>query len=139
MLNQGKIEAATFSRPLSDMALLGGGRIICDDSQESLLASSLMVTSAALNDRPDDIRKFLAAWSQATEKISADPSGYRSLLVSVASISEEIADQIEVPGFDKPRLPEPEEYQSKMEWNLDKGNISKLIPYEDVVADGYLP
>ena len=139
MLNQGKIESATLSRPLSDMALLGGARIICDDSQESLLTSSIIFTRAAINDRPDDIRKFLAAWSQATEKISVDPAAYRSLLVSVASIPDEIAHKIEVPGFDKIRLPELEEYQTKMQWNLEKGNINHPIPYDEVVATGFLP
>jgi NitT/TauT family transport system substrate-binding protein len=139
MMNQGKIEAATFSRPLADLAILGGGRIICDDSKESLLASSIMVSSAFLKDRPADVKKFLNAFSLATEKISADPAKYRSLLVNIASISADIADKIEVPKFDKLRLPTQEEYQSKLDWNLEKKNTSKAIPYQDIVASGYLP
>lgn len=139
MLNQGKIEAATFSRPLADLAILGGGRVICDDSKESLLASSIMFSSAFLKERPTDVKKFVKAFSLATEKISANPSQYRSLLVSIASISADIADKIEVPGFGKLRLPTQEEYQSKLDWNLEKKNISKSISYQDIVVSGYLP
>ena len=139
MLNQGKIEAATFSRPLSDMALVGNGRIVCDDSQQPLLASSIMVSTTVLNARPDDVKKFLKSWSLATEKISANPEHYRGLLVSIASISTEIADKIEVPKFDRLRLPTQEEYQTKLNWNLEKQNLSKTISYQDIVASGYLP
>jgi NitT/TauT family transport system substrate-binding protein len=139
MMNQGKIEAATFSRPLSDMALLGGGRIILDDSQQSLLASSIMVSTGVLKSRPDDVRHFLKAWSLAARKISADPAGYRSLLVSVASISPDLADKIEVPKFDPLRLPTQQEYQAKLEWNLAQNNLKHAISYQDIVAGGYLP
>jgi NitT/TauT family transport system substrate-binding protein len=139
MMNQEKIGVATFSRPLSDMALLAGGRIICDDSRQSLLTSSIMVSSGSLKARPGDIKKFLGAWTLATEKISSDPARYRSLLVKVAAISADIADKIEVPGFTKPRLPTPEEYNSKMEWNMLKKNIDRIISYQDIVAKGYLP
>ena len=139
MLNQGKIEAATFSRPLSDMALMGGGRIIADDSQGSLLVSSIMVSTAALQTRPDDVRKFLKAWSLAAQRISADSAQFRSLLVSIASISTALADKIEVPKFEMLRLPTREEYQTKLEWNLAKNNLSKNILYQDIVAGGYLP
>jgi NitT/TauT family transport system substrate-binding protein len=139
MMNQGKIEVATFSRPLSDMALIGGGKVVCDDSQETLLTSCIMVSAAALDSRSSDVKKFVKGWASAAEKISADPDKYRSLLVSFASISPDIADTIEVPSFDQPRLPTQDEYQAKMEWNLQKNNINHIILYDDIVAKGYLP
>jgi NitT/TauT family transport system substrate-binding protein len=139
MLNQGKIDVATFSRPLSDLAILNGGQVICDDNQSSLLTSSIMVSSTFINNRPGDVKKFVKAFSLATDKISANPNQYRSLLVSVASISTDIADKIEVPKFDKPRLPTQSEYQTKLDWNLAKNNLIKSIGYQDIVATGYIP
>ena len=139
MLNQGKIDVATFSRPLSDLALLNGGQVICDDSNYSLLTSSIMVSNTSLNNRPGEVKKFVKAWSLATDKITANPNQYRSLLVNVASISSDIADKIEVPKFDKPRLPTQAEYQTKLDWNLAKNNLSKSISYQDVVVTGYIP
>jgi NitT/TauT family transport system substrate-binding protein len=139
MLNQEKIQAAAFSRPLSDAALAGGGKLVCDDSQNSLMTVCILFSTKALNDRPEDIKKFLKAWSSASEKISSDPSKYRALLVSTANIPANLADKIDVPKFDPLRMPKLEEYQPKMEWNLQKGNLSKSVAFEDVLSNGYLP
>jgi NitT/TauT family transport system substrate-binding protein len=139
MLNQGQIEAASFSRPLSDMAILGGGKVIIDDSKQSLLTCSIMISTNTLKARPDDVKNFMKAWTKATQNISADPVKYLSTLVKSANIAAELADKIVVPKFDMPRAPTKEEYQPKLEWNLAQKNISKPIPLEDIYAPGYLP
>jgi len=139
MLNQGKIEAATFSRMLSDMAILGGGRLICDDSQNSLMTVCLYFTTSFLKDRPEDTKKFLKAWDKAVQKISNNPSAYLNTLISAANISADLAGKIEVPKFDQLRMPTRDEYNSKMEWNLARGNISHRVEYEEIVDSGYLP
>jgi NitT/TauT family transport system substrate-binding protein len=139
LLNEGKIEAGTFSRPLSDMAVASGARIVADDSRGSLLASSILVSSAAVTGRPDDVKQLLKGFSQASEKISANPAKYRSLLVKIAGISDNLAATIEVPAFGSLRLPTPEEYHSKLAWNLEKQNLGRTIAYQDIVAPGFLP
>ncbi len=139
MLNQEKIQAATFSRPLSDAALASGCKLVCDDSQNSLMTVCILFSSKVLKDRTEDVKKFLKAWSSAAEKISADPSKYRALLVSTANIPANLADKIDVPKFDALRMPKLEEYQTKMDWNIQKGNLSKGVAFEDVLANGYLP
>jgi NitT/TauT family transport system substrate-binding protein len=139
MLNQGKIDVATFSRPLSDMALETGGRLVLDDSQQSLLTSAIMISSDALKSRAGDVRSFLKGWSLACQEISAAPVSYRDLLVKVAAISPDIAATISVPPFDALRLPTRAEYQDKLEWNLANHNITRSIAFEDIVASGYLP
>ncbi len=139
MLNQGKIQAGTFSRPLSDSAVLNGNKIICDDSKQSLLTSSIMFSASFLKTRPDDVKKFLKAWSQATQKISANPQSYNDLLIKVANIPSDAAAKITVPKFDMLRNPTQDEFQSKADWMLDKGLLTRKMAYGDVVATGYLP
>ncbi len=139
MMNQGKIEAGTFSRPLSDAAVLNGNRVICDDGKQSLLTSSIMFSASTLQNRPDDVTNFLKAWSQATEKISAEPQKYRDLLVTVANIPANVATNIDVPKFDLLRNPTPEEFELKADWLLANGLISKRIDYKTVVSFNYLP
>lgn len=138
-MNQGKIQAGTFSRPLSDAAVLNGNRIICDDSRQSLLTSSIMFSASTLKSRPEDVKKFLKAWAQAARNISANQKNYSSLLIKVANISSAVAAKIEVPKFSVLRNPTQDEFLSKADWMLEKGLIAKKIGYQSVVSSEYLP
>lgn len=138
MMNQGKIQAATFSPPLSDVAVSNGNKIICDDGQQALVIPCIMFSVSTLESRPGDVKKFLTAWSQASEKITADPQKYNSLLVQVANIPADIAGTIQVPEFNSLRNPTADEFQAKADWMSGKGLISRDMVYEDVVASVYL-
>ena len=139
MLNEGKIQAGTFSRPLSDSAVLSGNKVVCDDSSQSLLTSSIMFSTSFLKSRPDDVKKFLKAWSQAVQKISENPQNYNSLLIKVANIPSDVAAKITVPKFEMLKNPSLEEFQSKADWMLAKGLLTRKITYQDLVSTDYLP
>lgn len=139
MLNQGKIQAASFSRPLSDQAELDGHRVICDDSEVSLLTSCVIATADCLKERPGDVKKFVAAWNEAAKRITSDPQKYSDLMVTVANISEVLKGKIVVPDYGVLQAPSQEAFQMKRDWMLEKGVIEKNLSYEDVISTEYLP
>lgn len=138
MMNQGQIQAATFSPPLSDVAVYNGNKVICDDGQQALVIPCIMFTVSSLESRPGDVEKFLAAWSQAARRITDDPQSYSGLLVQVANVPAEIADTISVPDFDALRAPTADEFQSKADWMSVNGLIGEMS-YQDIVTPDYLP
>ncbi|HSW58030.1 MAG TPA: MetQ/NlpA family ABC transporter substrate-binding protein [Dehalococcoidales bacterium] len=139
MMSQNKINAAAFSRPLADAAVLAGNVVICNDAQKSLLTSSIMFTAETVKNRPNDIKKFLKAWDQATKNISNDPPKYQSLLIETAKISEAVAKTISVPKFDSLRALKQEDLQPKTDWLLGKEIIKREVKLADIATARFLP
>lgn len=136
MLNQGKISAAILSSPLSDMAVLNGGRVIVDDIELPLAGPGLVFSQAALKDKSDAISRFIQAWQQAVELINTNPEKYRGLLGEIARIPESVS--LDVPTFPQLGLPDPTEIESVVDWMISKEIMSEPIAYEKVVETKYL-
>lgn len=136
MLNQGKVAAAILTPPLSDMAVLNGGRVIVDDIAEPFAGPGLVFSQAALKDKSDAIHRFIQAWQQAVELINTNPEKYRGLLVEIARVPESVS--LEVPVFCQLGLPDQTEVESVVNWMIAKEIMSKPITYEKVVETKYL-
>jgi NitT/TauT family transport system substrate-binding protein len=139
MMNQNKLNAGTFSRPLADAAVLSGNKVICDDSQNTLLTSSIMFGVNVIKNRPGDIKKFLKAWDLATKNISDKPDQYNGLLIQSAKISDTVAKSIKVPKFNALRALKDADFQPKAEWLLNKGVITQKPTLSDIATSSYLP
>jgi len=138
VLNQGKVTAAILTPPLSNLAVLNGGKVIVDDIEQPFAGPGLIFSQGALKDKSEAISQFIQAWQQAVELINAEPEKYHSLLGEVARVPEAVSESIEVPTFPKLQLPTKAQVESVVNWMIDKGLISKRLAYEKVVETKYL-
>lgn len=136
MLNQGKVAAAILTPPLSDMAVLNGGRVIVDDIAEPFAGPGLIFSLDALKDKSDTISRCIQAWQQAVELINTNPEKYHGLLVEIARVPESVS--LEVPVFCQLDFPDKTEVESVVNWMIAKEIMSKPITYEKVVETKYL-
>lgn len=138
MLNQGKVPAAILTPPLSDMAVLNGGRVIVDDIEQPFAGPGLVFSQGALKDKSDAISRLIQAWQQAVELINAKPEKYHSLLGETARVPEAVSESIKVPTFPKLQLPTKAAVESVVNWMIGKGLMSQRLAYEEVVDTKYL-
>jgi len=138
LLNQGTIPVAILSSPLSDLAVLNGGRIIVNDINEPFAGPGLVFTQSALENKSEAIGRFLNVWQQMIELINNDPEKYQDLFNEVARVPEEVSKDLKVPTFPKLELPTSTEVESVLGWMIGKGIISEPLPYDEIVDTQYL-
>lgn len=138
MLNQGKVPVAILSSPLSDLAVLTGGRVIVDDRDDPFAGPGLVFTNKALTNKSEAIERFIKAWQQAIDLINANPEKYHGLLNEIANVPEGVSERMKVPTFPHLRLPDRAEIESTVDWMIAKGLTSKRLAYEDIVDARYL-
>ena len=136
MLNQGKVSAAILTPPLSDMAVLAGGRVIINDTAEPFAGPGLIFSLEALENKSDAINRCIQAWQQAVELINTNPEKYQNLLNEVAFVPESV--NLDVPTFPQLGLPNQTEIESVVNWMIAKEIMSQPIAYEKVVETKYL-
>ena len=137
MLSQGKVPAAILTSPLSDLAVVNGGRVIIYD-EEPFAGPGLIFSLDALEHKSDAINRCIQAWQQAVELINTDTEKYHSLLIEVAKVPEVVSKDVEVPAFPELRLPTEAEVDSVVSWMIGKGIAGKRLAYEQVVDKTYL-
>jgi len=138
MLSQGKVSAAILTPPLSDMAVLNGGRVIIDDIAEPFAGPGLIFSLGTLRDKSDTISRCIRAWQQAVELINTNPEKYHSLLTEVALVPESLSETLEVPVFCQLDFPDKMEVELVVNWMIAKEIMSQPVAYEKVVETKYL-
>jgi len=138
ILSQGKVAAAILTPPLSDLAVLNGGRIIVDDTRQPFAGPGLVFSTDALRDKSEAIDRCIQAWQQAVGLINTEPEKYHSLLTEVARVPEAVSRRMEVPTFPKLRLPTEAEVDSVVSWMIGKELVSKPITFAEVVDTTHL-
>lgn len=132
ILNQGKIPAAIFAPPLSDLALISGAKAILDDTKQPFAGPGLILSTRALKNKSEAINRCIQAWQQAVELVNAKPAKYRALLTEVASVPEPVRERVEVPTFAKLRLPTETEINEVVSWMMGKGLMTRSLKLEEV-------
>ncbi len=138
MLNQGMVPAAILSSPLSDLAVLSGGRVIVNDLEQPFAGPGLVFTRGALKDKSDAIGRFIQVWQQAVELINTEPEKYHGLLSEISRAPETISQSLKVPTFPKLELPTQAEVESVVDWMVDKGITDNRLAYEEIMETKYL-
>ena len=135
-LNQGKVAAAILTPPLSDFAVVKGGRVITNDMEEPFAGPGLIFSLKALENKSDSISRCVQAWQQTVELINSNPKKYQDVLNEVALVPEVI--NLEVPNFPKLELPAEASIDSVVSWFIDKRLMNKPVNYREVVETKYL-
>ena len=139
MLQQGQVAAAGLPEPLSTLAQKQGARLLLDDRQGGFGQSVWVFRQDFLKERPNDAKRFLAAYEKAVAAINANPEKYRSLLVSKANLPASLQDSFAVPKLPTAAVPTPAEVDRVVKWMVDKGMLSRSLSYAELVDGGYLP
>jgi NitT/TauT family transport system substrate-binding protein len=135
-LNQGRVAAAILTPPLSDLAVVNGGKVIINDIEEPFAGPGLIFSLEALENKSDTISRCVQAWQEATKLINANPEKYQSLLNQVAFVPESV--NLEVPTYPKLNLPVEESVESVVDWMIAEGLMNVQLTYEELVDTSYL-
>jgi NitT/TauT family transport system substrate-binding protein len=134
-LMSGQIEAATLPDPLAQGAVAGGAVPLVDDGQYTKYSQSVLSFSvAAIESKPETIKKFLSAWNQAVDDLNQNPEQYADLLIEKARVPESIQGTYQMPPFPLREVPTQDEWEDVVDWLLQKDLIDRSLPYENSVV-----
>jgi NitT/TauT family transport system substrate-binding protein len=81
LLGSGQLKAATLPEPLATLAEQQGAvRLVPDARNPDHSNSVISFAAQALKDKPQTVRKFLAAYEKGVSDINADPTQWQPLL-----------------------------------------------------------
>jgi NitT/TauT family transport system substrate-binding protein len=140
LLNTGQLDAATLPEPLTSLALHQGAVLLLDDSKYPEYSSSTITfRKDVLDNRPDDVRAFLAAIEDAVNAINANPEKYQDVLIEMKVVPEVLQGKFEVPKFVTAGVPTEDQFKDVLDWTISKGLMTKDLPYSDSVNPAFLP
>ena len=95
----------------------------------------------ALKDRlmeedPEAVANFLAAYNEAIEKLNSHPEDYEALFREKVAVSEALLEQYQIPSFTPDSVPEPAEVEGVLSWMRKNELIIEDYDYEEVVYVG---
>jgi NitT/TauT family transport system substrate-binding protein len=139
-LMNGNIKAAVLPDPLAQGAIAAGAKLVVDDTAHQELSQSVLVfQNAALQARPDAVRKFLVAWEKAVKEVNANPEKYRAVLMEQGRVPQSIQESYKMPPFPERGVPSESEVADVTAWLKEKGLVNRDIPYGDMVDASFLP
>ncbi len=140
LLVEGQLQAATLPDPLAQAALQAGATLIIDDSAyPEFSVSTLSFSTEAIENNPEAIRRFLAAWDRAVQDLNADPEAYRALFLEKVRVPESVQETYEIPPFPRGSVPTESQWADVIAWLLDKGLIDSELPYAGSITTAFLP
>lgn len=140
LLNSGKLEAAMLPEPLTSLAIQQGAVVVLDDSKyPNYSNSTITFRKDVLDQRPEDVRNFLAAIEDAVNAINANPAKYETLLVDMKVVPAPLQGSFEVPAFIAAGIPSEAQFTDVLEWTKSKGLLTKDQNYTDCVNPAFLP
>lgn len=134
----GKVPAAILTSPLSDLAVFKGCKIIISDTAQPFGGPGLIFSIKALEGKPNTVGKFVQVWQESVQMINANPEKYQDLLATVANVSKEIANSLQVPALPKLGLPSESEMKSIMDWMEANKILTSRPAYSDMVDTKYI-
>jgi len=139
LLGEGKLKAATLPEPLATLAEQQGALRVVPDAQNPDHSNSVISFSAqAIKDKPQTVRKFLAAYERAVADVNAGPTQWQPLLNENKIIPPALTDY-KLPLFPKASVPTQDQFADVQKWMKDKGMITADVPYANLVDGTFLP
>jgi len=139
LLSEGQVAAAVLPEPLATLATGAGATVLATDAEAEFVPTVLAFRTAVLEENPDAVRAFLAAFERAVLAINADPETFRDVMVANINIPEPLRETYPVPTFPVAGVPTEDQAQLVVDWSLAKGLIEDAIPYEELVDGSFLP
>lgn len=133
LLMSGQLKAASLPEPFVSLALQQGGVIVPggdDATATENLSQSVLCVSGKYASTPEGaaaLAGVLKAWDQAVADINADPSAFRSTLVSKANLPQPLATSYQVSEYPKAAPPTAGEIQRVLDWMQVKGYLTAPV------------
>lgn len=106
LVQQNQVAAATLPDPFASLAILGGARVLVDDTKYPEYSLSVITfRNDVLTKRASDVKKFLAAYDQALADIRATPDKFRNVLIERGRVPDQLKDKYQFPPFPTPSVP----------------------------------
>jgi NitT/TauT family transport system substrate-binding protein len=133
-LMAGQVKAATLPDPLASGALAGGAQLIVDDTKHTQYSQTVLAFSqAAVDAKPNTIKKLLSAWNKAVQDLNSQPDQFADLLIEKGRVPESIRGSYRMPGFPQGEVPTQSEWRDVVGWMLEKKLIDHEIAYDSAV------
>ena len=139
LLGSGKLKAATLPEPLATLAEQQGALRVVPDAQNPDHSNSVISFSAqAVKEKPQTIRKFLAAYEKAIADVNADPTQWQPLLNENKIIPPALT-SYKLPLYPKASVPTQDQFADVLKWMKDKGMVTADVSYANLVDASFLP
>jgi NitT/TauT family transport system substrate-binding protein len=136
LLMNGQLKAAALPEPFLSLAKAQGARIVADDTKGKNLSQTVLAFSKDYLDKPEGaeaVKRLLAVWDEAADKVNAKPDAYRDLLVSKARLPEALVKSYQVNKYPKAQLPQEPDVQAILDWMRGKKLLSTELTYQDIM------
>jgi NitT/TauT family transport system substrate-binding protein len=140
LLGAGELNAAMLPDPLASLARQQGAKVLLDDSSHPEYShSTIAFRKDFIDQNPETIRNFLAAWEEAVMLINENPQKYADLMVAKELVPPPLVDSFPVPQFATADVPTRDQWDDCINWvkekNLETGNAN----YADSIRNDFLP
>lgn len=134
LVQQNQVTAATLPDPFASLAILGGARVLVDDTKYPEYSLSVITfRNDVLTQRAGDVKKFLAAYDQAIADIRATPDKFRNILIERGRVPDQLKDKYQFPPFPPPSVPTQAQWDDVVKWALERKLITAPVTYESSV------
>ncbi len=135
LLLDGKHEAATLAEPLASYAIYQGAHLVIADSMidQTIGYTVIVFRGEFIDEHPESVAQFLAAFNEAVDRINANPENYRELLVQTAKVPEEIAETYQMATYMQAAPYPRDNFEAVLSWMQSKGLVTEAISYDEVI------
>ncbi len=132
LLGSGELSAAMLPDPLASLVRQQGAVLVIDDSSHPEYShSTVSFSKTFIDDQPEAVRGFLAAWEDAIELINRDPEKYSDLMVESQLVPPLLAGKFAVPQFVIAGVPTQAQWEDAIAWVNEKGFEAGQATYEN--------
>ncbi|HEY3343722.1 MAG TPA: ABC transporter substrate-binding protein [Anaerolineaceae bacterium] len=140
LLASGGLNAAVLPEPQTELAIQQGAVVVLDDtSHPEFSFSTVTFRKAVIDQHPEAIRGFLAAWEDAVKQINQNPNQYNDLLVKQKILPQPLAGAFHTPKFVTAGVPTAAQFMDVVSW-AKQANLLTVDPqYDQTVNASFLP
>ncbi|MBL0715440.1 MAG: ABC transporter substrate-binding protein [Desulfosarcina sp.] len=139
LLIQGRLAAATLPDPLAMSAIQAGAVLVADDTLVADYSLSILTFAvAAIEEKPEQIRRFMAGWNRAVDTINADPQSQHTLMLDKIRVPPNVRSSFRIPPFVRDRVPTEAQWQDAMDWMQSRRLLAAPLPYRGSVTDRFI-
>jgi NitT/TauT family transport system substrate-binding protein len=140
LLGSGELNAAMLPDPLASLVMQQGAVLVIDDSSHPEYShSTISFRKSFIDENPDAVRSFLAAWEDAVKLINSDPQYYADLMVAKELVPPPLVEKFPVPLFVTADVPSQDQWDDCIDWVNENDLESGQANYDNSVTSEYLP